>query len=138
MGDISAKLSYLNETKNLIKQAIISKGVNISDTDTFRSYAGKIAEISTGSSVVNYTFTINPTPSTAVVTLTADGYTQDGNSITVASGTDVSYSVSATGYTAQSDTVTVLADTSLDITLSSENSSGPGREPDTDTDDFDF
>ena len=39
------------------------------------------------------TFTINPTPSNATVTLTATGYTQQGNSITVPSGTTVSYSV---------------------------------------------
>lgn len=38
-------------------------------------------------------FTINPTPSDAVVTLTADGYTQEGNSIIVEPGTSVNYSV---------------------------------------------
>lgn len=42
-------------------------------------------------------FTINPTPSDAVVTLTADGYTQDGNSITVEPGTEVSYRVESFG-----------------------------------------
>ena len=45
MGDIATKLAYLNETKSLIKQAIIDKGVTVSDTDTFRSYADKITEI---------------------------------------------------------------------------------------------
>lgn len=45
MGDIASKLNYLNETKSLIKQAIIDKGVAVSDTDTFRSYVDKIASI---------------------------------------------------------------------------------------------
>lgn len=56
----------------------------------------------------NYTFTINPTPVSATVTLSATGYSTvsgTGNqSITVASGTAVSWSVSASGYTAQSST----------------------------------
>lgn len=38
-------------------------------------------------------FTINPTPSDAIVTLTADGYTQEGNGISVAPGTTVNYTV---------------------------------------------
>lgn len=45
---IANKLEYLQETKNQIKNAITEKGVTISDTDTFRSYADKIASISTG------------------------------------------------------------------------------------------
>lgn len=45
---ITNKLEYLQETKNQIKNAITEKGVTISDTDTFRSYADKIASISTG------------------------------------------------------------------------------------------
>lgn len=54
----------------------------------------------------NYTFTINPTPSTAIVTLTASEYTQSGNSITVPNGTVVSWSVSADGYTTRTGTWT--------------------------------
>lgn len=38
-------------------------------------------------------FTINPTPLDSVVTLTANGYTQNGNSITVEPGTNVGYNV---------------------------------------------
>ena len=53
-----------------------------------------------------YTFTINPTPTSATVTLTAAGYTQSGNSITVPNGTTVTWSVSADGYTTQSGTWT--------------------------------
>lgn len=42
---IADKLSYLQETKNQIKNAITEKGVSIADTDSFRSYAEKIGEI---------------------------------------------------------------------------------------------
>ena len=42
MGTIGDKLNYLSETKDLLKEAIRNKGVDISDTDTFRSYAEKL------------------------------------------------------------------------------------------------
>ena len=45
---ISDKLTYLEGTKSAIKDAIRAKGVAISDTDTFRSYASKIGQISGG------------------------------------------------------------------------------------------
>ena len=45
MDNITTKFEYLLETKDLIKQAIIDKGVTVSDTDTFRSYADKISSI---------------------------------------------------------------------------------------------
>lgn len=48
MGTIAEKLTYLNGTKTAIKNAIINKGVAVSDTDTFRSYASKIESIQTG------------------------------------------------------------------------------------------
>lgn len=48
-----------------------------------------------------YTLTIEPYPSDAVVTLVASGYTQSGNSITVPNNTVVSWSVSAEGYIEQ-------------------------------------
>lgn len=49
MSSITDKVNYLKETKTAIKNAIINKGVNISDTDSFRSYAEKITAIpSTG------------------------------------------------------------------------------------------
>lgn len=40
-------LEYLQETKEIIKQAIKNKGVAVEDTDTFRSYADKIENIYT-------------------------------------------------------------------------------------------
>lgn len=48
MGTIADKLTYLNATKAAIKSAIVNKGVSVTDTDTFRSYADKIASIETG------------------------------------------------------------------------------------------
>lgn len=44
MGTEIGKLEYLNNTKMAIKNAI-NKGIEITDTDTFRSYANKIASI---------------------------------------------------------------------------------------------
>lgn len=43
---IADKLTYLSETKALIKQAIINKGVAVGSGDTFRSFASKIGLIS--------------------------------------------------------------------------------------------
>ena len=48
MGTITDKLNKLAETKSAIKTAIINKGVAVSDTDTFASYANKIASIEGG------------------------------------------------------------------------------------------
>ena len=45
---ITNKLTYLEQTKEGIKQAIINKGVSVSDSDTFRSYINKIDSITTG------------------------------------------------------------------------------------------
>lgn len=39
------KLNYLLGTKEAIKEAIINKKVEVTDTDTFRSYADKINDI---------------------------------------------------------------------------------------------
>lgn len=47
---INEKLNYLIETKSAIKNALIAKGAEVSDTDTFRSYADKISLIEGGSS----------------------------------------------------------------------------------------
>jgi hypothetical protein len=47
MGTINDKLTYLNGTKTAIKNAIVAKGVSVSDNDTFRSYATKIGNIET-------------------------------------------------------------------------------------------
>lgn len=54
MGTIADKLSYLNDTKTAIKDSIIARGVSVSDSDTFRSYATKIGEISGGGAATKY------------------------------------------------------------------------------------
>lgn len=46
--DLQDNLNYLNETKQVIKEAIKEKGQPITDEDTFRSYADKITNIETG------------------------------------------------------------------------------------------
>ena len=56
MGTLVEKINYLKETKTAIKNAITAKGVSVSDTDTFRSYAGKIGEIQSGGSSENNAF----------------------------------------------------------------------------------
>lgn len=48
MGTIAEKLAYLKQTKEDIKNAIISKGVSVSSTTTFRDYAEKIKSIQVG------------------------------------------------------------------------------------------
>ncbi len=47
MGLFADKLEYLEGTKKAIKDAIVSLGTPILDTDTFRSYADKIKTINT-------------------------------------------------------------------------------------------
>lgn len=48
MGNISDKLQYLAETKEAIKTAIKARGVDVSDTEPFRTYADKISDIRQG------------------------------------------------------------------------------------------
>lgn len=45
MGNLADKTNYLNGTKNQIKNALIEKGLEVKEEDTFRSYANKILEI---------------------------------------------------------------------------------------------
>jgi len=39
------KLDYLADTKELLRQKLNEKGVTVSSSDTFRSYANKILEL---------------------------------------------------------------------------------------------
>ena len=48
MGTLADKLQYLKDTKDAIMNAIVEKGVEITSSDTFRSYADKIKNIVTG------------------------------------------------------------------------------------------
>ena len=69
--------------------------------------------------VVTYVVEIRPTPSDATVVLTATGYIQSGNTITVGYGTAVSYSVSKQGYTTQTGSISSVTENStiyIDLT----------------------
>ena len=56
MATIAENLTLLESTKANIKQAIVNKGVSVSDTDAFASYADKIGQISGGSSAAALDF----------------------------------------------------------------------------------
>ena len=66
MGTIAEKLDYLEGTKSAIKDAIVAKGVEVLDTDTFRSYAEKIEGITTGSPSQDKSITITDNGTTTV------------------------------------------------------------------------
>lgn len=74
MGTIAEKLQKLLSTKEAIKQAIICKGVSVLDTDTFSSYADKIAEITTGSEATLIEKTIEENGTYNASDDSADGY----------------------------------------------------------------
>lgn len=46
MGTTTEKLTYLQGTKDAIKNAIVAKGVEVPEGTTFRGYAEKVGEIS--------------------------------------------------------------------------------------------
>ena len=71
MGTINEKLNYLSQTKENIKQAIKGKGVEITDSDSFRSYAEKIGTIKAGGDeilIVAPTAFVLPVASTTLIT----------------------------------------------------------------------
>lgn len=57
--ETKAKLDYLQETKSLIKNALNEKGIAISDSDTFRSYADSIRNTEFQSPDVRYVTFMN-------------------------------------------------------------------------------
>lgn len=64
-----------------------------------------------------YTYTINADPAGSTIKLTATGYTQSGNHITVHKGTKISWTVSKTGYSSQSGSLTLNGNRTDTITL---------------------
>lgn len=74
MGTIAEKLTYLEGTKSAIKDAIIAKGVEVTDADTFRSYAEKIESIEAGGSCESQSKEINITDNGTRVVTPDDGY----------------------------------------------------------------
>ena len=61
------KLNYLLDTKEAIKEAIINKKVEISDSDTFRSYADKINDININQGISTESSVQNPNVSYSVI-----------------------------------------------------------------------
>ena len=74
MSTIGEKLAYLEETKKQIKESIIAKGVEVKDEDTFRSYAGKILNITSGGASGEENAIINPTAITSHDTTSVTTY----------------------------------------------------------------
>lgn len=74
MGTIAEKLTYLEGTKSAIKDAIIAKGVEVTDTDTFRSYAEKIESIEAGGSCESQSKELTITDNGTRVVTPDEGY----------------------------------------------------------------
>lgn len=74
MTSIGEILDYIKETKSLIKNAIITKGVAVSDSDTFRSYEQKIDDITTGGSAITVVHEYQANANTHSIDMT--GYDQ--------------------------------------------------------------
>ena len=55
MGTTTEKLTYLQGTKDTIKNAIVAKGVEVPEGTTFRGYAEKIGEIPEGAKTAKIT-----------------------------------------------------------------------------------
>ena len=67
MGTINEKLNYLLQTKEAIKEAMINKNVEVSDTDTFRSYADKINGINLNQGITTESSVQTPNVSYSII-----------------------------------------------------------------------
>ena len=106
VSEYAAKRYWINGTGGYVKIEIISK----SNHDNKLKFYDVMRTIF-------HNLTINPTPSDATVTINGNNV----NSVTVASGTSISWSVSADGYTAQSGSLTLTDDTTKDVVLEEKN-----------------
>ena len=61
------KLNYLLGTKEAIKEAIVNKNVEVSDTDTFRSYADKINGINLNQGITTQSSAQSPNVSYSII-----------------------------------------------------------------------
>lgn len=64
MSELKTQLEYLEDTKELIKAALQSKGQAVSSSDTFRSYAEKIIDIT---DIVAEDLTISPSTNQQII-----------------------------------------------------------------------
>ena len=111
MGTTSEKLQKILTTKENIKQAIINKGVNVSDSDTFASYASKISQIEAGESIALNANTVDKLD---------DGW-QFGL-ITTSSSAEISPSVSDYNSVSSFENVTIPHDWSIHQPFNSNSS----------------
>ena len=58
MGTTTEKLTYLQGTKDAIKNAIVAKGVEVPEGTTFRGYAEKVGEIQVGGERIKTMITV--------------------------------------------------------------------------------
>ena len=107
------------------------QGVDVNTSASIQQFTLQGKQLNTSDQLVKYsdiksltstptmcTFTINASPSDANVTITTNGYTQSGNSITVPPGHLVSWTVNKAGYTTQSGSQIVTSDYVKYVTLS--------------------
>ena len=66
MGTTTEKLTYLQGTKDAIKNAIVAKGVEVPEGTTFRGYAEKVGEIKSGGGVIKGIIRMNTTGSITI------------------------------------------------------------------------
>ena len=109
--------SYTTSGNDITITSYIGSDTDVKIIDKFRDMYVLVRPIKI------VTLTINPTPNDATVVLTAAGYTQSNNSITVQEETIITYSVSKEGYIPQSGTITLRSDTTMSIILAEINGS---------------
>ena len=113
IGRIASEVLEYNSNYNTIK---IAKFPSMTFTRNDSKYQVWYAPIQRY--IQPITFTIVPTPENATVILEAEGFVQEGTSITVDSGTVVEYTVICEGYESVSGTYTVTERTVLSVELS--------------------
>ena len=111
-GDYQQQGNSITVSRGQSIQVTVSKGGTSSSQTVVMGTANQTIQVQ-----LYATLTIAPTPSNSTVVLTASGYTQQGNSITVPAGTAVSYTVSYSGLDPQSDTYIVNQDETMPVAL---------------------
>lgn len=136
VSTITMRTGYKYESLSITVNGVDVTGYNVVNNEDGTITLTIPAELITGTVVVSvmttndqgedeegtielYSFDINATPKVAKVTLSADGYTQSGNSIQVPFGTEVAWTVESLGFTTQSGAETIIKDASQDIELTS-------------------